>query len=105
MLNSCIRLFKFTNMIKIFLVKLTSISLIIFLVLNQINQIESDTWEYKLVHDVLDGYDPSIRPSVHHNATLNVTFGLALAQLIDVVRIYLFSFKIILKVNIIIFLG
>jgi hypothetical protein len=44
-----------------------------------------DYWEYKLVHDLLDDYDPSIRPSVHHNSTLNVTFGLALAQLIDVV--------------------
>ena len=43
-----------------------------------------DDWEYKLVHDLLRGYDSSIRPSVHHNVTLNVTFGLALAQLIDV---------------------
>lgn len=84
-LNSCIRLFKFTNMIKTFLVKLASILPIFFLVLNQIKQTKSDSWEYKLVHDVLDGYDSSIRPSVHHNTTLNVTFGLALAQLIDVV--------------------
>ncbi|CAF0756631.1 unnamed protein product [Brachionus calyciflorus] len=43
-----------------------------------------DEWEYKLIHDILNGYDPSIRPSSHHNVTLNVTFGLALAQLIDV---------------------
>lgn len=70
------------------MVKLSSISLIIFIILNQINKSESDNWEYKLVHDVLEGYDPSIRPSVHHNSTLNVTFGLALAQLIDVVSIY-----------------
>jgi hypothetical protein len=48
--------------------------------------VNCDNWEYKLVHNLLEGYDPSIRPSVHHNATLNVTFGLALAQLIDVVR-------------------
>jgi hypothetical protein len=45
----------------------------------------SDNWEYKLVHDLLDGYESSIRPSVNHNATLNVTFGLSLAQIIDVV--------------------
>ena len=45
----------------------------------------ADNWEYKLVHKLLDGYDPSIRPSLHHNITLNITFGLSLAQLIDVV--------------------
>ena len=44
-----------------------------------------DKWEYKLVRDLLNDYDSSIRPSLHHNLTLNVTFGLALAQLIDVV--------------------
>ena len=44
-----------------------------------------DYWEYKLVHDLYDGYDPSIRPSFHHNSSLNVTFGLALVQIIDVV--------------------
>ena len=72
---------------KTLLVKLSSISLTICLILLsiQIDECKSDNWEYKLVHDVLDGYDSSIRPSVHHNSTLNVTFGLALAQLIDVV--------------------
>jgi hypothetical protein len=44
-----------------------------------------DYWEYKLMNDLLDDYDLSIRPSDNHNATLNVTFGLALAQIIDVV--------------------
>lgn len=51
-----------------------------------------DHWEYKLAHDILEGYDPSIRPSIRHNSTINVTFGLALTQLIDVV-----SFKILRK--------
>jgi len=46
--------------------------LILTLLLNQIN---------------IDGYDSSIRPSLHHNITLNITFGLSLAQLIDVVYI------------------
>ena len=44
-----------------------------------------DEWEYKLFTDLLRNYDNSIRPSLHHNHTLNVTFSLALAQIIDVV--------------------
>ena len=51
----------------------------------KVEKFKCDNWEYKLVHDLLEGYDSSIRPSLHHNMTLNVTFGLALAQLIDVV--------------------
>jgi hypothetical protein len=50
-----------------------------------IKRVMCDKWEYKLVRDLLNDYDSSIRPSLHHNLTLNVTFGLALAQLIDVV--------------------
>jgi hypothetical protein len=49
--------------------------------------VKCDQWEYKLIHHILKDYDASIRPSLRHNATLNVTFGLALAQLIDVVSI------------------
>lgn len=44
-----------------------------------------DDTEYRLIHSILRNYDSSIRPSDHHNSTLNVTFGLALTQLIDVV--------------------
>ena len=43
-----------------------------------------DDWEYNLVRNLLKGYDSSIRPSTHHNISLNVTFGLSLAQIIDV---------------------
>ena len=50
-----------------------------------------DYWEYKLTHDILNGYDPSIRPSIHHNKSVNVTFGLSLTQIIDVVRFKSFS--------------
>ena len=57
----------------------------VFTIFSLKSQIKCDYWEYKLIHDLLDGYDPSIRPSEHHNASLNVTFGLALVQLIDVV--------------------
>ena len=47
-----------------------------------------DNWEYKLYHDLFLDYNPSIRPSIKHNLTLNVTFGLALVQIIDVVSGY-----------------
>jgi hypothetical protein len=50
-----------------------------------IQQCHADKWEYKLVSDLLKDYDSSIRPSINHNLTLNITFGLALAQIIDVV--------------------
>ena len=67
-----------------------------FILLSLNPTIVCDFWEYNLVHDLLKGYDPSIRPSIHHNATLNVTIGLALAQIIDVVcdQIEIFVFII-----------
>lgn len=45
-----------------------------------------DDTEYKLIHKLFENYDSSIRPSFNHNITLNVTFGVALTQLIDVVN-------------------
>lgn len=59
------------------------------------NQIECDQWEYDLIHSLLKDYDSSIRPSASHNYTLNVTFGLALTQLIDVVSLFCFFFCIL----------
>jgi hypothetical protein len=50
-----------------------------------LTRVHCDSWEYKLIHSVLRDYDSSIRPSKHHNSTLNVTFGLSFIQLIDVV--------------------
>ncbi len=47
--------------------------------------IKSDEYEYKLIDDLLSGYNQYARPSISHLATTNVTFGLSLAQLIDVV--------------------
>lgn len=44
-----------------------------------------DETEYELVQNLFQNYDPSIRPSINHKLTLNVTFGVALTQLIDVV--------------------
>lgn len=44
-----------------------------------------DDVEYNLIHSLLEKYDPGIRPSINHNYSVNVTFGLALTQIIDVV--------------------
>jgi hypothetical protein len=59
----------------------------IFLFKFKIKPCLCDDWEYKLVRDLLRNYDSSIRPSLHHNMTLNVTFSLALTQIIDVVNL------------------
>jgi hypothetical protein len=70
-----------------------------FLLVNVLILFESykcDQWEYDLVHNLFKGYDNSIRPSIRHNMSINVTFGLALAQLIDVVnKLNLKSFTIL----------
>jgi hypothetical protein len=57
---------------------------VVLLVILYTNGVNADNWEYKLTHTLLTGYDKDIRPSKNHNLTLNVTFGLALAQIIDV---------------------
>jgi len=56
-----------------------------FIVLNKLKRLKCDQIEYRLIHSILKDYDSSIRPSLNHNYTLNVTFGLALHQIIDVV--------------------
>ena len=45
----------------------------------------ADDHEYNLVRDLMRNYDMRIRPSRNSSESLNVTFGLALAQIIDVV--------------------
>ncbi|GFO47880.1 neuronal acetylcholine receptor subunit alpha-7 [Plakobranchus ocellatus] len=44
-----------------------------------------DPNEYRLIRDLMKGYDKRIRPSINFTDPLNVTFGLALAQIIDVI--------------------
>lgn len=75
------------NMRKLFCLELLKTPSIIFVITGLVCFIgaSADDWEYKLVHHILDGYDNAIRPSSHHNVTLNVTFGVALTQIIDVV--------------------
>lgn len=46
----------------------------------------TDENEYRLVRDLMTSYDKRIRPSENHSWPLNVTFDVALAQIIDVVR-------------------
>lgn len=48
-----------------------------------------ETNEQRLVKDLLNGYDKRVRPVMPSNTSLplNVTFGLALSQIIDVVSI------------------
>jgi len=41
--------------------------------------------EYRLMKDLLQNYNQRVRPSLNASEPLNVTFGLALAQIIDVV--------------------
>lgn len=52
----------------------------------------ADPNEYRLVRDLMKGYDKRIRPSLNHSDSLNVTFGLALAQIIDVVSQVVFMY-------------
>lgn len=47
--------------------------------------VTGDDNEYRLISDLLHNYDPRIRPSLNASHPLNVTFGLALSQIIDVV--------------------
>ena len=46
----------------------------------------ADEHEYKLINDLLANYNVYARPSLDHRDATNVTFGLSLSQLIDVVR-------------------
>ena len=62
----------------------------------------SDDVEYKLVHSLLAKYDKDIRPTVDYKKSINVTFGLSLTQIIDVVSntlIQIIFIQIIIKYN------
>lgn len=45
-----------------------------------------ENYERVLVQKLLSDYDTAVRPSRNISVPLNVTFGLALTQIIDVVR-------------------
>jgi len=44
-----------------------------------------DNDEYRLVRDLFVNYDKRIRPATHWSRPVNTTYGVALAQIIDVV--------------------
>ncbi|XP_070212655.1 neuronal acetylcholine receptor subunit alpha-10-like [Littorina saxatilis] len=52
--------------------------------LEGLSVVRCDENEYRLIRDLLVGYDKRVRPSRNYTESLNVTFGLALAQIIDV---------------------
>ena len=45
----------------------------------------ADENEYRLIRDLFINYDKRVRPSIHHSQPVNITYGVALAQIIDVV--------------------
>jgi len=56
----------------------------------------ADDHEYKLIRDLLRNYDPRLRPLKNASHALNVTFGVALSQIIDVVSkpsVYLVDYE------------
>lgn len=55
-----------------------------FLLIAFVGYVLTDENEYRLVRDLMTSYDKRIRPSQNHSKPLNVTFGVALAQIIDV---------------------
>src|SRR6218665_2763339 len=67
------------------LLTLRDLRLIVFAVIFS-SVILCDEMEYQLLRDLMRNYDPRVRPSLNTSESLNVTFGLALAQIIDVVR-------------------
>ncbi|KAL5006859.1 hypothetical protein ScPMuIL_015665 [Solemya velum] len=54
------------------------------IIVTYITSTSGDENEYRLVRDLMGSYDPRPRPVVHHSQALNVTFSVALAQIIDV---------------------
>ena len=49
--------------------------------------VHSNDHEYRLIKHLMADYDPRVRPSRNGTDALNVTFGMALAQIIDVVSV------------------
>lgn len=62
-----------------------SISVYVALCSGIVAVVGGDAVEFTLLRDLMRTYDPRIRPSLNSSDPLNVTFGLALAQIIDVV--------------------
>ena len=64
--------------------------LLLLLVLTSCHPSLADDEEYRLMRHLMKSYDRRVRPSMNASESLNVTFGLALAQIIDVVSTQLY---------------
>ncbi|KAH3755061.1 hypothetical protein DPMN_189744 [Dreissena polymorpha] len=58
-------------------------SVLVILIL-QVCAVLCDENEYRLVRDLFVAYDKRVRPAVHWSQSVNTTYGVALAQIIDV---------------------
>nr|WMV64422.1 nicotinic acetylcholine receptor alpha9 variant [Pardosa pseudoannulata] len=56
----------------------------LFIIINVMMVAATDENEYRLTKYLLSNYDKSVRPARHSSEPVNVTFGLALTQIIDV---------------------
>ncbi|GBM11272.1 hypothetical protein AVEN_267833-1 [Araneus ventricosus] len=56
----------------------------VMIIINVIMATARDENEYRLTKYLLSNYDKSVRPARHTSEPVNVTFGLALTQIIDV---------------------
>ncbi|CAH1788434.1 unnamed protein product [Owenia fusiformis] len=59
------------------------ITFIVMSMLYLIQVVCADDYEMRLIQDLLHNYDDRVRPSRNSSESLNVTFGVALAQIID----------------------
>ena len=64
------------------------LTLLVLMLVSGIKVGLADDMEYRLIRDLMRNYDRRVRPSLNASDSLNVTFGLALAQIIDVVSLH-----------------
>ncbi|XP_067936865.1 neuronal acetylcholine receptor subunit alpha-10-like [Watersipora subatra] len=63
---------------------MAALAILVSIALVLIGEADADKLEKDLINHLMDGYDKRIRPSHNASHSIAVTFGLALAQLIDV---------------------
>lgn len=66
--------------------------------------VESDNNEFRLLRHLMSNYDRAVRPSRNASEALDITFGLALTQIIDVVS-YLSRSRLIWRWPVLIFIA
>lgn len=58
--------------------------LVVAILIVKVTLTSGDENEYRLIIDLFRSYDKRVRPSVHHTKAVNMTYAVALAQIIDV---------------------